>query len=110
MILTKELVFCWRYGQLVPKIRQFLYFGFVVLAFLPVIWFWQKEDLTLSRLVLIDVLLGLPLLLALWLTAAIIWQGLVKTSACLFGWVVFTPDAVDAHLDEEAHWDSRHEK
>lgn len=39
----------------------------------------------LGQLQLIDLLLGLPLLLAMGLVGSIIWMGLIRSVACIFG-------------------------
>jgi hypothetical protein len=83
--MLKKMVNCWRYGQLSPRFVYFFRMGVILLVFIPVWLFWNNEQLTQDKLVLVDVLLGLPLGLALWLTMVIIWQGVIKTIACFWG-------------------------
>lgn len=100
MFLAKKMVNCWRYGELRPRFQRLLYVGWLVLVILPLFLFGDNHLLTQDRLVLIDVLLGLPLILALWLTVAIIWQGMVKTIACLSGGIGYPVDDT-AHLSDQ---------
>lgn len=83
--MIKKIVNCWRYGQLSSGFVYLFRVGVILLLSIPVWLVWENNHFTQDRLVLIDILLGLPLGFALWLTMVIVWQGLVKTIACFSG-------------------------
>lgn len=52
-----------------------------------------------GQLQLIDLLLGVPILVAMGLVGSIIWMGMVRLFSCIFGKLVFEPSA---QVDHEA--------
>jgi hypothetical protein len=86
-----NLISCWRYGVVsyYTKVIQRLLRTFIVIV-ASYFLFVEKgfvDKLISGSSVLIDVLFGLPLILALLVVLDIVILGLVKSLACLMGWV-----------------------
>lgn len=86
-----DLVSCWRYGVFYDNVRRIQrILRFLLLS--AVSYFLFVEKIFLDKLisgdsVLIDVLLGFPLIVALLVVFDIVVLGVFKTVACILGWV-----------------------
>ena len=100
MSCTKEL---WRFGQArgfwwllercgaLVVLLAWLFYVFIIRDFAS---YADK-----GQLQLIDLLLGLPILVAMGLVGSIIWMGVVRLFSCILGKLVMEPSA---QVDHEA--------
>lgn len=100
MSCTKEL---WRFGQAIGFWWRLERWGALLVLVAWLLYVFIAKDFASyadsGQLQLIDLLLGVPILVAMGLVGSIIWMGVVRLFSCILGKLVFEPNP---QVDHEA--------
>lgn len=100
MSCTKEL---WRFGQASGFWWRLERWGALAVLLVWLLYVFIAKDFAgyanTGQLQLIDLLLGVPILVAMGLVGSIIWMGVVRLFSCILGKLVLEPNP---QVDHEA--------